>query len=97
MHDAMADSFVPLIPTRPATQWPVGARLRFRADAQLNPQYDQLRGRPVLVLSKIELIGPSESGFTWRQQILSLGNCRVGWARPDQLELLPLDQDEGGF
>lgn len=83
----------PNIPTRPASQWPVGVRLRFKPDAGLEPQHQALRGTSVIVLSGLKLIGPSGSGMrlSWRQEILAMGSgCRVGWARPDQLEL-PVD------
>ncbi|AXQ27758.1 hypothetical protein D0B54_03310 [Solimonas sp. K1W22B-7] len=89
----MSDLSPVLIPTRPSSQWPVGARLRFLPDAELNPRHDQLRGKPVLVLGEMQLIGPSEGRYSWRQQILSLSTCRVGWARPDQLGL-PLDGED---
>jgi len=82
------------IPTRPASQWPVSIRLRFKPDASLETRHQRLRGTPVIVLSELRLIGPSTSGghYSWRQQILSMnGSCRVGWARPDQLEL-PIDE-----
>lgn len=86
----MSESSATIIPTRPQSQWPVGVRLRFRENAELNPQHETLRGRPVIVLSGLRLIGPSEGRYSWRQQILSLSTCRIGWARPDQLDL-PLD------
>jgi len=76
------------IPTRPVSQWPVGARLRFHPDAQLSSSYEHLRGKPVLVLSELELIGPTVDGrYSWRQQILAYSSCKTGWARPDQLDL----------
>ncbi|SER06634.1 hypothetical protein SAMN04488038_11524 [Solimonas aquatica] len=81
------------IPTRPLRQWPVGVRLRFNPEAQFNEHYEPLRGRPVLVLSELQLIGPSKGQYSWRQQVLSLSTCKVGWARPDQLDLL-LDEQE---
>lgn len=83
-------SDVSTIPTRPASQWPVGMRLRFQQDAEMSPQYESLRGRPVLVLSGLRLIGPAQGRYSWRQQILALSTGRVGWARPDQLGL-PID------
>lgn len=89
----MSDQTLPIIPSRPLSQWPVGARLRFREEAELNPQHERLRGKPVLVLSRMELIGPSDGRYSWRQQILSLSTCRTGWARPDQLALPRDDQD----
>ena len=86
----------PLVPVRPSSQWPVSMRLRFRPDAELEARHQGLRGTAVLVLSELKLVGPSgeEGRLSWRQEILSLSNgCRVGWARPDQLEL-PVDQLE---
>lgn len=81
--------------SRPASQWPIGIRLRFRPDASLNPQYEHLRGKPLLVLSRLQLLGPNEQGcYSWRQQILSLSTGRVGWARPEQLTLPIDDPDE---
>ena len=84
LHDAST------IPTRPASQWPVGMRLRFRSDAEMNPQYEKMRGKPVLILSGLRLIGPAQGRYSWRQQILALSTGRVGWARPEQLGL-PID------
>lgn len=82
------------IPTRPASQWPVSIRLRFKPDATVETKHERLRGTPVIVLSELRLIGPSttDGNYSWRQQILSMGgSARVGWARPDQLEL-PVDE-----
>ena len=84
----------PSIPTRPLSQWPIGARLRFSPDADLGRP--ALRGTPVLVLSELKLIGSvgSRQKLSWRQQVLSFsGGCQVGWARPDQLTL-PIDGTE---
>lgn len=86
-----------VIPNRPLCQWPVGARLRFRPDAELHSHFEDLRGKPVIVLSGMRLIGPTQGRYSWRQQILALPSCKVGWARPDQLGL-PVDGDEAeGF
>ncbi len=63
----MTDSTLAPIPVRPASQWPVGVRLRFRSDAELNPNHERLRGKPVIVLSAMQLIGPSGGRFSWRQ------------------------------
>lgn len=93
MSPVMTDISTVIIPARPISQWPVGARLRFLPEAQLNPRHEQLRGKAVLVLTEMQLIGPSEGRYSWRQQILSLSTCRVGWARPDQLGL-PLDGED---
>ena len=94
----MNPSNIAEVPGRPASQWPIGIRLRFRPDAQLQPHFEKLRGTPVLVLSRMQLLGPNDGGcYSWRQQILALGNGRVGWARPDQLTL-PIDElDEDSF
>jgi len=78
------------IPARPASQWPIGMRLRFKPDATLDPKHEALRKRPALVLSGMKLIGPAPGGYSWRQQVLALSTGRIGWARPDQLDL-PLD------
>ncbi len=86
----MSPSALSPIPARPASQWPIGMRLRFRPDAVLDPKHEGLRNRPALVLSGMKLIGPAASGYSWRQQVLSLSTGRIGWARPDQLDL-PLD------
>ncbi len=82
-----------VIPARPLSQWPVGVRLRFHPSAALNANSESLRGKPLLVLSEMRLIGPTDDTYSWRQQVLSLTTGRVGWARPDQLDL-PLDGDE---
>lgn len=92
----MTDSTLAPIPVRPASQWPVGVRLRFRGDAVLNPNHERLRGKPVIVLSAMQLIGPSDGRFSWRQQVLALSTGKIGWARPDQLDL-PLDEDAEAF
>lgn len=81
------------LPARPASQWPIGVRLRFRPDAELNRGHETLRGKPVIVLSGLKLIGPTDGRYSWRQQVLALSTCRLGWARPEQLDL-PLDGDE---
>lgn len=88
---AMSDRIRDTIPSRPASHWPAGLKLRFAADARLAPGREQLRGRPVLVLSELRLIGPTASGYSWRQQVLVLTTGQIGWARPDQLDL-PLDE-----
>lgn len=84
-----------VIPSRPASQWPIGVRLRFRPDAALSSDHDRLRGTPVLVLSGLKLVGPTgpDLQYSWRQEVLSFGaGARTGWARPDQLAL-PVDGD----
>lgn len=87
----MSDRTTVKIPSRPASHWPAGLRLRFRPDALLADGRDALRGRPVLVLSGLRLIGPTASGYSWRQQVLVLTTGQIGWARPDQLDL-PIDE-----
>jgi hypothetical protein len=85
------------IPARPASQWPVAMRLRFKPDADIEPRYRALRGTPVIVTSELRLIGPSgdEGRWSWRQEVLAMGGgFRLGWARPDQLEL-PVDELDG--
>jgi hypothetical protein len=84
------------IPSRPQSQWPIGVRLRFRPDAEMNEAYAKLRGKPVLVLSALRLIGPGGGQWSWRQQVLSLTSGRIGWARPDQLDL-PVDGEDRVF
>jgi hypothetical protein len=84
------------IPARPQSQWPIGVRLRFRPDADMNETHASLRGKPLLVLSALRLIGPNAGRWSWRQQVLSLTTGRIGWARPDQLDL-PLDEDSRVF
>lgn len=85
-----------LIPSRPASHWPVGMRLRFKMNADLKPGFHHLRGTPVIILSALELVGPSNSPtpYSWRQEILAFSaGCKLGWARPDQLEL-PVDGND---
>ncbi len=86
----MSDSSIVPVPARPASQWPVGVRLRFRPDAEVKASHEGLRGKPVIVLSGLRLLGPSEGRYSWRQQVLALSTCKIGWARPDQLDL-PID------
>lgn len=89
----MSDPAPVMIPARPSSQWPVGARLRFKADAALEPRFHFLRGSAVLVLSELKLIGPSGPSrrYSWRQEVLALAlGAKQGLAKPDQLEL-PVD------
>lgn len=86
----MNPTVVARIPSRPASQWPIGIRLRFEPQADLKDE--AMRGKPVIVLSGLKLIGPA-AGFSWRQQVLALSTGKIGWARPDQLGL-PLDGQE---
>ena len=84
------------VPGRPASQWPVGMRLRFKMDAAMRSQHQHRRGAPVVVLSELRLVGPSalDGSYSWRQEVLTFGDgCTPGWARPDQLELPHDDQD----
>jgi hypothetical protein len=93
---AMSALHQPLVPSRPATQWPIGVRLRFRRDAHVEPGCESLRGTGVIVLSGMRLIGAPANAvrLSWRQEVLAFGRgCKVGWARPDQLELPPDDLD----
>jgi hypothetical protein len=65
-------------------------RLRFKDDAELHADHQHRRGWPVIVLSDLKLVGPSgvDGGYSWRQEILAMGNgCLSGWAKPEQLEL----------
>ena len=90
----MSDSI--RVPVRPAGQWPVAMRLRFKHDADMHSQHQHRRGAPVLVMSELRLVGPSsvDGSYSWRQEVLSLGGgCTPGWARPDQLELPSDDHD----
>jgi hypothetical protein len=89
----MNESIIARVPSRPASQWPIGMRLRFRPDAVMASSNEALRGKPLLVLSELKLLGPSDGQYSWRQQILVLSTGRIGWARPDQLGL-PLDGAE---
>jgi hypothetical protein len=80
-------------PARPQSHWPIGMRLRFKGDADLRDKHSHLKGTPVVVLSELQLIGPSEAdgAFSWRQAVMAMtGGITQGWARPDQLEL-PID------
>ncbi len=88
----MSEPIATTLPTRPQSQWPVGVRLRFHPDAEMSSSHEGLRGKPLLVLSALRLIGPSGGQWSWRQQVLSLTTGRVGWARPDQLDL-PIDTE----
>lgn len=92
----MQKSEVVMIPARPRSQWPVGARLRFKPDAVLAARHQSLCGTAVLVLSGLKLIGPSgpEQSYSWRQEVLAMAQgVRLGLARPDQLEL-PVDGED---
>ncbi len=90
------DSEIARIPARPQSQWPIGVRLRFRPDAEMNETHAGLRGKSLLVLSALRLIGPKGGTWSWRQQVLSLTTGRIGWARPDQLDL-PIDDESRVF
>lgn len=86
----MNEPRTPTMPRRPTRQWPVGLRVRFRPDADLQPQFGTLRGSRALILSELKLLPPTATNpdWSWRQEILSFAaGCRLGWARPDQLEL----------
>ena len=81
--------------TRPESvpSWPVGARLRFRLDAKLQPKYQHLRGTPVVVLSEPEWAPPTDGfpDWAWRQQVLAFAHSvyRSGGAQPEHLEPIP--------
>jgi hypothetical protein len=70
--------------------WPVGLRLRFKLDAVMQIKYRYLRGSPVLVLGPLTW---KPEANDWRQYITVFGarwpEDRFGWARPEQLELIP--------
>lgn len=73
--------------------WPVGSRLRFRLDADIQPKYQHLRGTPVIVLSDVFWSSPSD-GFptwSWRQRVLALAYSvsKSGSAQPSHLEPIP--------
>jgi hypothetical protein len=74
--------------------WPVGARLRFRRDAEMRPQYRYLRGTPVLVLGPLTWKPEADE---WRQYVTAFGaqwdEHRYGWALPSQLEPIPGEGD----
>lgn len=73
------------------TAWPTGARLRFKIDAAVKPEFVHLRGVPVLVLTDLREV-PHEG---YRQKVLVFGaQCAYeceGWALPSQLEPFPDD------
>ncbi|NGY03891.1 hypothetical protein [Solimonas terrae] len=93
----MKEPTAAVAPARPASQWPIGIRLRFHPRASLQAQHRALRGKPVLVLSKLKLMGPSHGQYSWRQQVLVLSTGKLGWARPEQLDLPIDDLDDGIF
>ncbi len=74
-----------------ASQWPVGIHLRFKLDAVMQPQYEPLRGTPVLVLSRPRLteIPEGQSTSSVRQDVFSYALGRMGAALPSQLEPIP--------
>ena len=79
---------------RPA-QWPIGARLRFKANADLADQYLHLAGTPVVVMGDLRW-RPSPDGVrppAWRQEVLAFAYSvsKTGWAKPSQLEPIPDD------
>jgi hypothetical protein len=85
-----------LIPSRPHSHWPVGARLHFKRGGALAPRHQALSGTAVLVLSELKLVGPSgpSQSYSWRQEVLAMAlGGKLGLARPDQLEL-PVDGDD---
>jgi hypothetical protein len=76
-----------------ATGWPVGARLRFRLEAELKPKYRHLRGTSVKVFGPPHLVSPLEGRMNWevRQTIWSDTFGAEGWANPHHLEPRPDD------
>ncbi|QHS11137.1 hypothetical protein [Sinimarinibacterium sp. NLF-5-8] len=91
MPYSLASPKVSYLPARPRSQWPVGIDLRFHPDAEVKAGYEWLRSTPLRVMSQLRLI-EARNGSSWRQQVLALSCGRIGWARPDQLDL-PLDGD----
>ena len=76
-----------------ASGWPVGARLRFRLDADLQPKYRHLRGTNVCVIGTLHLVSPTDGRRTWdvRQRVWADAFNGAGWADPAHLELRPGD------
>jgi len=78
--------------------WPVGLRLRFRLDAIMQIKYRYLRGSPVLVLGPLTY---KPEANDWRQYITVFGarfpEDRFGWARPEQLEIIPGQPGDPGL
>lgn len=74
-----------------ASGWPVGARLRFRLDAELQVKYQHLRGSRVEVLGPPHLVSPRDGRTTWdvRQRVWADAFGGPGWADPQHLEPRP--------
>jgi hypothetical protein len=71
--------------------WPVGIHLRFKLDAAVQPQYESLRGTPVLVLSRPQptSLPDDHRPAIVRQEVFSYALGRMGAALPSQLERIP--------
>lgn len=73
--------------------WPLGAKLRFKLDADLQPRYRYLRGTNVTVVSGPHLMPPDGMHTTW--DIAQSVDAEVfggeGWARLYLLEPRPDD------
>lgn len=75
--------------------WPVGLHLRFKLDAAVQPQYESLRGTPVLVVGRAQLtnIPDGDSASSVRQEVFAYALGRLGAALPSQLERIPERRD----
>lgn len=73
--------------------WPIGARLRFKLNGDLQPKYRHLRGTNVSVLGGPHLVPPTDGHKTWGtcQWVYSEGLGREGWCRLHLLEPRPDD------
>lgn len=78
--------------------WPVGARLRFKRNAEMYSQFRYLRGTPVLVLNEARDFRDQGEGVRQRIYVFRAACAyhRVGWARPSQLEPIPDQTDDEG-
>jgi len=80
-------------PVSAARPWPIGIHLRFKLDAALQPQYEALRGSPVLVIGKPRLTHSSEGAApSYRQDVYAYALGRIGAALPSQLEPIPANR-----
>jgi hypothetical protein len=75
--------------------WPVGIHLRFKLDASVQPQYEALRGTPVLVVGRPQMtdIPEGSSPSSIRQEVFAYAIGRMGAALPAQLERIPERRD----
>lgn len=78
--------------------WPVGARLRFKCNAEMYAQFRYLRGTPVLVLNETRDFRDQDEGVRQRIYVFRAACAyhRIGWARPSQLEPIPDQADDEG-